>query len=148
VPRGYRTGTTYPYHELCICHQRNFLLNQVNMCLCVSESCLPARFATLPRSTTIVAATSPTGPSKALSEVAARTLYLGPGLVHFQRAPRQIGAVQSSNSLLGSARIGHFYKSKPSGSAGIAVCDDVDILHLSVDREHVSQLRFGGAVGQ
>jgi hypothetical protein len=91
--------------------------------------------------------TASTGTSAATAAGSAGTaLGLGTRLVDIQRASAEVFAIQSGDGLLGFRGIGHFYKCKSAGTAGVAIGDHANLIDLAVGFEQGSQLGFGGAV--
>jgi hypothetical protein len=118
---------------------------------------LPTRFARLASMALIViasaaatatAAASATGTPKALSTAAAGLVSLGLGFIDLQSAATEFRPVQRRDGLFGFAGVGHLNKRKSARASGLAISDHVDGVHLSMRREQIAQLRFGGGVGQ
>src|SRR5258708_6954830 len=78
------------------------------------SKCLPTRGTALARST------------------AAAAIRLRTGLVHIERAPAKIGAVQCVDSLIRFVAVGHFDERKSSWLSRVAIRNDVDAFHRAV----------------
>jgi hypothetical protein len=77
---------------------------------------------------------------------AGAALGLGTRLVDIQCASAELFAIQSGDGLLGFCGVGHFYKCKPSGSAGVSVGYQADLIDFAMRFKQGSQLCFRGAV--
>jgi hypothetical protein len=96
--------------------------------------------------TTGASATASSGTPTATAGSAGTAVSLGTSLVDIQRASAEIFAIQSSDGLLGFCGVGHFYKRKPSGSAGVSIGHQADLIDFAVRFKQGSQFRFRGAV--
>jgi hypothetical protein len=75
-------------------------------------------------------------------------LHFGTGLVNFQRASAQLGAIQGGDRLASLAGIAHFHEREAPRPAGFTVGDYTDFLHIAVGSKQSSQFFLGRTVGQ
>jgi hypothetical protein len=94
------------------------------------------------------ASTAASKPLPTTTRAAPGTVRLGLRFIDLQSASAKLRSVQSSNRLIGFARIGHFHKPESSRASSFAIGYNADFLDRSVRFENRSQLRLGGAVGQ
>lgn len=94
---------------------------------------LPARFAPLASAATAL---------RSSREAAAPTFGLRPRLVDVQCTPVQIRTVQRGDRLIRLRRIGHFHEGKAAAPAGVAICNQIDAIYLSVRFEQRSHRRL------
>jgi hypothetical protein len=74
----------------------------------------------------------------------AAPLGFGARLVHIQRPSPQLAAVECGDSFVAFFRVHHFDETESARTAGIAISQDRNAVHLSVCLEHLSQLIFRG----
>jgi hypothetical protein len=96
--------------------------------------------------TTAASAAKPT--TAAATTSTARTICFRFGLVDGQGSSAQIGPVERRNRFVSLAGIGHFDESETAGAARIPVGHESNFLHRAMGLEQISQLGFGGAVGE
>jgi hypothetical protein len=77
---------------------------------------------------------------------AGTAIGLGTGFVDIQCAPAEFFPVQSRDGLLGFRGVGHFYECKSSGTSGVTVGDQADLIDFAMGLKQGPQFRFGGAV--
>jgi hypothetical protein len=117
---------------------------------------LPARFARLAGMALIIVAS--TAASARTSTTAARTsaaatagsagtaIGLGTRFVDIQCPPAEFFPVQSRDGFLGFGGVGHFYECKSSGTSGVTVGDQADLIDFAMGLKQGPQFRFRGAV--
>jgi hypothetical protein len=103
----------------------------------------------------VVASTSATagtpttsGTSTATRPSAGTAIGLGTRLINVQRAAAKLFAIQSRDGFLGFGSVGHFYECKSSGTSGVTIGDQADLIDFAVRLKQRAQFRFRGAVGE
>lgn len=69
---------------------------------------------------------------RAAAPASKAALQFGTSLVHFQRSPAQLGAVQNGYRLVGLAGIAHFHEREAVRTASFAVGYQTDFLCVGV----------------
>jgi hypothetical protein len=93
-------------------------------------------------------ATARTSTTAAAGSAGTAAIGLGARLVDIQGAAAELFAVQSGDSFLGFAGIGHFYKRKSARASGVTIGDQADLIDFAVRFKQGPQFRFRGAVGE
>jgi hypothetical protein len=89
---------------------------------------------------------SATGTSAAAAGSAGTAIGLGTGFVDIQCPPAEFFPVQSRDGFLGFGGVGHFYECKSSGTSGVTVGDQADLIDFAMGLKQGPQFRFRGAV--
>src|SRR2546426_10900781 len=76
------------------------------------------------------------------------TLTLRPRLVHVQRAPANLRAIQSCNGLVAFFIVSHFDKAKASRASGVAIGHDAHAIHLPIRLKQLTQFVLCGVEAQ
>jgi hypothetical protein len=71
---------------------------------------------------------------------------LGASFVDVQCATTKLFPVQSRDGFFGFAGIGHFYECKSSGTSGVPVGDQADLIDFAMGLKQGAQFRFRGTV--
>ena len=108
-------------------------------------NCFPSDVAIRPAGRKdLPASTAASAAFAATAAAAAATLGFGTCLIHIEGSPTDLGAIESSDSLVAFLGVRHLHETKAAGAPGIAVGHDAYAIDLTISLEQPAQLVFTG----
>jgi hypothetical protein len=92
------------------------------------------------------ASTTTAGTPAAAAGSARTAIGFGTCLVDVQRAAAKLFPIQGGNGFFSLRGIGHFYECESSGTSGVTIGDQADLIDFAMGLKQGPQFRFRGAV--